>query len=36
MTYGLEVLVQLVMAAIATEPVCSGKVSPSTVTCTGS
>ncbi len=35
-TYGLEVLVQLVMAAMATEPVWSGKVSPSTVTSTDS
>jgi hypothetical protein len=35
-TDGLEVLVQLVMAAIATEPVWSGNVWPSTVTSTGS
>ncbi len=34
-TDGFEVLVQLVMAAIATDPVCSGKLSPSRLTSTG-
>ena len=33
-TDGLEVLVQLVIAAIATEPVCSGKLSPFEATST--
>ena len=34
-TDGFEVLVQLVMAAIATEPLASGKRSPSELTSTG-
>ena len=34
-TDGFDVLVQLVMAAIATEPLWSGKLSPSRLTSTG-